>query len=532
MCLLIVPVSGDDIDEVRARIDAALSAGANAIELRLDLMGPLSADDVRSLRSDTAREIPFILTIRSAAEGGHWDGDDDERVSRLIEFGPFADFIDVELALWRRSANIRQKIELALHRADEVSHDGGVEQVGFAARRRLILSHHDLKSRPAALHKLWLEMLAEPACHAPKIAWRARSIRDNFEALDLLRDSPRPAIALCMGAEGILSRVVAKKFNAFGTFAALQTDLATAPGQLTIEQFTHTYRWRTIDSDSALYGVIGDPVSHSLSPRIHNAAFADAGLNAIYLPLHVTASYEAFKAFMVEIIARPWLGFRGFSITLPHKENALRFVLESGGRIDAAAQRVGAVNTLCLSPEGALSACNTDYAAASQCLAEAVKDRKPTAPNLRAAVLGAGGVARAVVAALRDLGAEVAIYNRTHDRAEALAAQFGGRALPWNDRARHTANLVVNCTSVGMTPRDDESPLPSDALCTDLIVFDTVYRPRETRLLREARSRGCATVDGVAMFTRQALTQFQIWTGRAGSFDQFESVIASGFQSS
>lgn len=352
MTLLIAPVSGEHIDDVRGKVEAAIAGGADAIELRIDLIGELSVDDLRTLRLSTPQEVPFILTIRSVGEGGQWDGGDDDRVSRMIELGPFVDYIDVELDLWRRSANIRQKIELALHRADPAYQDGGEDASSFVARRKLILSKHDLTGRPATLQKDLVEMLSEPACEVPKIAWRARTVRDNFEALELTQGCAKPPMLICMGEEGVLSRVAARKVGAFGAFAAIGRGLGTAAGQPTIEEFKSLYGWDRIDPQTSLYGVIGDPVAHSLSPMVHNAAFAGANINAVYLPIRVWPGYESFKAFMIELLARPWLGFRGFSITIPHKENALRFLVESVGDITADAKRIGAINTLHMNDNG------------------------------------------------------------------------------------------------------------------------------------------------------------------------------------
>lgn len=512
---LIVAVSGENGDVVRRRVEAAIDRGADAIELRVDLMGPIDADFFRALRVATPSAVPFILTLRSAAEGGGWDGGDDDRVSRLIELGPFADYIDVELALWRRSANIRQKIGLALRRADVVSHSEGREEIEFGRRRRLILSRHDFSGRPTTLQTDLVTMLGEPQCEVPKLAWRARSVRDNFEAFELMQDSPRPIIAACMGPDGALSRIAARKFGAFGTFAALEAGQETAAGQLTIAELKRRFRWDAIDAQTALYGVIGDPVGHSISPDVHNAAFAEAGINAVYVPLPVRPGYESFKALMVEVMARPWLDFRGFSITVPHKENAIRFLNESGGAIDPPARTIGAVNTLRLDQDGSLSGFNTDAPAVVASLRTAGgSESGGSLAGRRVLILGAGGVARAAAAGLRDAGATVAVANRTTSRANDLAASLGCEAVPWEGRGSVSADAIINCTTAGMFPNDAETPFAADWLRPETVVMDVVYRPRMTRLLREAGRRGCQTLDGLGMFLLQAAGQFEIWTGR------------------
>ena len=531
MTLLIVPVSGEHIDDVRGQVETAIALGADAIELRVDLMGAVSADDLRTLRTTTPGEVSFLLTIRSAVEGGQWDTGDDERVSRLIELGPFVEFIDVELALWRRSANIRQKIELALHRADPAYAVGGEDESSYVGRRKLILSKHDFHSRPSTLQKDLVEMLSEPACAAPKIAWRARSVRDNFEAFEHMRGCAKPPLLVCMGEDGVLSRVLAKKFGAFGSFASLERGMETAAGQPTITEIRNCYRWDALDRKTEVYGVIGDPVSHSLSPAVHNAAFADSGINAVYLPMRVSPGYESFKALMVEVLARPWLGIRGFSVTIPHKENALRWLKEIGGCIDRAALRIGAVNTIGIRSDGSVHGRNTDYEAAIAGIQRALERQAKAKAPLRAAVLGAGGVARAVVAALRDLSAETTIYNRTAERARSLADEMGCAAGSWETRHETTFDLIANCTSVGLAPEGEQSPYPSDALRTGMIVFESVYRPVQTRLLRDAAGAGCITLTGLDMFARQAAAQFAWWTGREAPPTIYQSDFISKLMS-
>ncbi len=552
MTYLIAPISGSDPDEVRTQAHAALDAGADAIELRLDLAGPFTADDLRALRDTMPPAVPLILTIRSASEGGAWDGGDDDRVSRLIELGPLADYIDVELALWQRSANIRQKIGLALFRRGDgevgsrKSEQGGCSVprsafrpprsafrrsavVGLSASRprRLILSRHDHAGRPATLSADLLAMCGEPLCDVPKLAWRARTVRDNFEAFELMRDSPRPVLAICMGSHGLASRVLAKKFGAFGTFSALAAGLETAVGQLTLAEMRRRYRWDAVDSQTVVYGLIGEPIAHSLSPIVHNAGFDAAQINAVYLPFEVSPGYEPFKAFMVEALARPWLDLRGLSVTIPHKENALRFIRESGGDIDESSSRIGAINTICIQPNGRLVGRNTDDAAALDCICKVFGRDAKDLKGLRTSVLGAGGVARAVVAALAAHGAEVTIFNRTGDKAAALAAEFGCRHRPWDEREKAAADLLVNCTSVGLWPAVGESPMPATALNPPMAIFETVYRPVQTRLLQDARQRGCLTMDGLSMFLHQAQAQFKLWTGRPVLKDAFRKAVAA-----
>jgi len=531
MTLLAVPIFGSSIEQIRRDIERAVKLRAEVIELRVDLMEGVGDDDLRSLRDGIPEDISVILTIRSKAEGGQWDGADDERVARMIELGPIADYIDVELATWLRSANIRQKLRLALGLAGHVSQSHGKEENAQANKRRLILSRHDLTTRPPTLQADLLTMLDETLCRLPKLVWRARTIRDNFEAFELMRQSPRPSIIICMGEAGLISRLLAKKFGAFATFVSSATGHETAAGQPSLQDVKALYRWNAIDAETLVYGVIADPVRHSLSPRAHNAAFATVSENAVFLPMQVGPSYESFKAFMVEVQARPWLDFRGFSVTIPHKENALRYLDETGGVIDPSARRIGAVNTLTLSRDGSLAGYNTDCAAAL----DAIRIRQAGAnrqesnlSGLSVAVLGAGGAARAVVSGLADAGADVTVFNRTEARAQSLAKAFGCRSQPWEKRVQTKAALLVNCTSVGLWPNVGESPMPAESLTPEMTVFDTIYNPLQTRLLREAAQRGCAIIAGVTMFALQAQAQFRLWTGRSVPLEVFRQAAESG----
>ncbi len=525
----IVSVTGHSIEEIRARIAQAECEGAEAVELRVDLMEGVSDDALLSLREQNAVKLPLLLTIRSSAEGGQWDRGDDERMSRLIELGPLADYIDIEFATYRKSANIRQKLGLALRRAGHISQQGGVEEIERATPRQLILSVHDFLGRPSTLHKTLLEMLECPDCDVPKIAFRARTLRDNFEAFEIMRSAPRPVCVVCMGPDGLLSRVLANKFGAFATYVAADDDSATAPGQLTMRDLA-SYRWESLDEATQLYGVIGDPVAHSASPAMHNAAFRSQGLNAVYLPLRVNPTYESFKALMLEILARPWLGFHGFSVTTPHKENALKFLEEHGGSIADEAEQIGAVNTLRVDADGTMGGINTDEPAAIELLHEAACDRGGELAACTAAILGAGGVAHALVAGLRRAGASVTIYNRTIDRARQLAGTFAADAAPWESRTEHNADIVVNCTTIGMAPDVHGSPMSAEALKRGQIVFDTVYNPQQTRFLRDATEAGCVCIGGLGMLTRQARRQFHYWTQREVDTELFEDAARKAIE--
>ncbi len=533
MTYLAASIFGDSIEEVRQRFKTATDLGADMIELRLDLMEGIDDDNIRSLVQNKPADVPVIITIRSKAEGGDWDGPDADRIDRLIAFGAVGDYVDVEWAVWKNTASLRRELaSLRSRDGNTPDEDREGPATGGGCPPSLIFSHHDMTSRPPTLQAGIVAMLANPGCEVPKLAWRSRSIRDNFEAFELMRQSPRPVIAVCMGEEGLASRVLARKFGAFATFAAVTPGTETAPGQVSLDQMKDLYRWDAIDEQTRVFGVIGDPVRHSLSPFVHNAAFETTGENAVYLPMPVSPSYEAFKAFMVEVLARPWLDVGGFSVTLPHKVNALRYLREAGGQADPRAGRVGAVNTFVVSPDGSLEGHNTDADAAIAAILSGFDRPKTHLEGLPVAVLGAGGAARAIVAGLTDAGAKVTIFNRTEPTAQKLATEFGCEWQPWEARIQADVGLLVNCTSLGLHPNVEASPLPADGMREGIAVFDTVYNPPQTRLLRDAGGRRCLTIDGLAMFAHQAQAQFRLWTGHNLPVSTFQQAARSALAAS
>ena len=253
-----------------------------------------------------------------------------------------------------------------------------------------------------------------------------------------------------------------------------------------------------ITSQTRLFGVIGDPIGHSLSPVMHNAAFNAMAFPGVYLAFNVQDPAGALAGMRA-------LNIQGLSVTIPHK----RAVMDYLDKIDPLAVEIGAVNTIALR-DGRLEGFNTDCHGAVAALSEhfALGGR-------RAAVLGAGGAARAVGFGLLRAGAHVSIFNRGRERGAQLAASLGVGYAPLSEFDGRRFDLVVNTTAAGMTPRTEVSPVPVDTLHPELLVMDIVYNPLETRLLAAARLKGCAVLDGLEMFVRQGARQLEIWTGRS-----------------
>ena len=514
MTLLCVPIFVTSAEQARRDVALAAESGADIIELRIDrLGGSFGMPEVVDLLQRSTR--PCIVTCRSAWEGGESELPEFDRLRFLSEIADVshAAYLDVELKAFASFPHERKA-------ADLVS--------------RFILSAHDFKGRPDRLYSLVEEMNAS-AAEVNKVAWMARSVRDNLEAFELLQTRQKPTIALCMGEAGLISRVLAKKFGAFLTFASLRDESATAPGQVTIHDMKRLYRWDAIGPSTKVYGVVASPVAHSMSPAIHNASFDQTGHDGVYVPLLVNPGYESFKAFMESFVPFEGLDLSGLSVTLPHKENALKYLREKGAAVEDLAQRIGAVNTVVIdrarSPV-ALRGMNTDYGAILDSITDRMGITRDDLKGLRVAVIGAGGTGRTAVAALAHYGATVVVYNRTRDKADALAAEFTGHsgkvvAASMDKVCDSCCHVFINTTSVGMHPHVDESPLGEElpAFSADTVVFDTVYNPMKTKFLRQAEAAGAKTIGGVEMFVRQAAAQFEAWTGKSAPKDVMRGVV-------
>ena len=512
------------VESVEAALRDAAQAralGASIVEYRIDQLfhggnDAAGADAAQALVERSP--LPCIITCRSAAEGGHYDGDDADRIALYERLGTLPvppRYLDIELAAYLRSANLRQKIHLAI---DHPAHTRDLHS-------GLILSAHDFNARPANLFSIVESMRAQPVASIDKIAFRCRSLRDNLELFELLMHQSRPTIALGMGEFGLISRLLAPKFGGFLTFASLRESGATAPGQPTIDELLNLYRFNAIGRDTRVYGVIGWPLAHSKSPLVHNAGFAAAERDAVHLPLPIPPEWEHFKATLYALLDFAPLHFRGASVTIPHKEHLVRFAREDTTRkwtIDPLSNRCGAANTLLVREDGSCSISNTDAPAAIESL-ESHTGGPGSLKGKRIGVLGAGGVARAIAAGLVDAGATAVIFARRREQAEQLVEATagtpgGGKAVAgvWARLCGSCCDGLVNCTPVGMAGGSDpdSSPVPDEELGNlpaGAPVLDTVYKPVETPLLKAVRRLGRTPIDGTGMFTNQAVRQMTLW---------------------
>ncbi len=513
MTYLAVPTAAHNLKEAEGQIKSAVEAGAEIIELRMDYLVGLSVESalqiIRAAR-ELAPGTAIIVTCRDYHQGGALRHSNELRTNVLaaaVRAG--VEFIDLEYESFQ-SQMIRGKIWLSL------SMKGGT---------RPILSAHNFQTKFSDIRKLHKDILAACPEAIPKLVYCAHHINDCFEVFDLLHEVQGELIAFCMDEAGFMTRVIAKKLGGYLTFASIDEKTETAPGQISAGELKDIYRFASIQQDTEIYGVIGSPVGHSLSPAIHNAGIGEAGLNKLYLPLLLEGGQGEFDTFMDNILSRGWLDFRGFSVTIPHKQNALNYIRAKKGAIDSVCERIGAANTIILDGQR-LSAFNTDCDAALDAITTALGIERSGLKKMSVAVVGAGGVARAIVAGLTEAKAKVKIYNRTVKKAKALASEFKCSSAPLKKLAKLSEELVINCTSIGMYPNINETPVDEKYLKKDMAVFDTVYNPAETLLLRQAKGLGCKTISGVEMFINQAAAQFKLFTGRETNPELMRRIIS------
>jgi 3-dehydroquinate dehydratase/shikimate dehydrogenase len=326
-----------------------------------------------------------------------------------------------------------------------------------------------------------------------KIAVRAHRLSDCLPLLALGSSMGRHGglVLIAMGECGIASRVLAARFGSVWTYAGAVPGI----GQLAPDRLLNDFHFRQVSEATDVYGLVGSPVAHSVSPAMHNAAFQAARLDAVYLPLAAT-DVDDFIAFGRAI------GLKGASVTIPFKVSLFDRVDE----VYPVARRIGAINTIRVQ-DGRWIGGNTDAAG----FLLPLQERAIPLQGVRTSILGAGGAARAVAIALAPTGAELTVHARSRDHADEVAMIVSAKTGPWPPEPG-SWDLLVNCTPVGMHPKVEETPLPAGAL-TGKIVYDLIYNPGVTRLLREAAIAGCDIVGGLDMLVGQAHEQFRWWTG-------------------
>jgi 3-dehydroquinate dehydratase/shikimate dehydrogenase len=379
-------------------------------------------------------------------------------------------------------------------------------------RSALILSYHDFRATRNL--EPTLEKMKAISADYYKIVGTATTLYDNVTMMKFLEKhgDRHSLIGLCMGEQGIISRILGARAGSVFTFASISPDEKTAPGQVTAQELRNIYRIEQVDAATRVYGVAGDPVAHSLSPAIMNAALRRENVNGVYLALHA----KRLKDLLACVRDIP---IHGLSITMPYKEAILKHLHNT----DSHTTKIGACNTVVRAQDGKLYGFNTDAAGVVRPL-----EQRITLEKAKILVLGAGGAARAAVFGLKERGAEVYILNRSAGPARKLAHQARARIAKRADLKKLAFDVIINATPVGMG-NTRESPLHENEI-NARYVFDMVYDPPETRLMKLARERGAQVIPGIEMFVQQAGRQFEIWTGKPAPGDEMLRVVTLALQ--
>jgi len=457
------------------------SKEADLIELRLDYIKDFNNKKLKSVIEFCRRECnkPIIATLRKKDEGGFFDGDENERIKILknaIDAG--ADFADIEFSSGKNS--IKSVINNKLN-------------------AKVIVSYHNLEGTPGNLIESY-NKIKNLNPDLIKIVTKSNSVADNFKIFDLVKvanKEKKKIIAFCMGSYGQFSRILSVILGSQMTYASISKGKESAKGQLAIKDMLNIYRIKKLNRNTKIAGLIGNPVEHSWSNVMHNAAFDKMNINAVYLKFKVDKLKEFIEYFRS-------LNILGFSVTIPHKIEVMKYL----DYIDKKAKEIGAVNTVVVKNRK-LIGYNTDSDGAMKAL-----KNKTELEGKKVVVLGAGGSARAIAYGLREDNAKVTILNRTTNNAKSMADDFDCNYGSLNDLKHIDYDILINATPVGMYPDVNKSPISLNFIKKNTVVFDIVFNPYKTKLLKDAEKNGCAIIPGIEMLINGNILQFKLWTGK------------------
>ncbi|XP_043709233.1 bifunctional 3-dehydroquinate dehydratase/shikimate dehydrogenase, chloroplastic-like [Telopea speciosissima] len=495
------------VNEMVSSMAKAKLEGADLVELRMDALSFPSISEVADLIK--RRTLPVIVSFRLKSSVDDAQKRDEKKtcfrvLGLALELN--AEFVEVEL---------------------EVASDFTMsEYSNKSSNSKLIVSSYKGAGTPSKEELSYLvARLQSIGADIIKLGTDVVKITDVAPVFHLISHCQVPLIALAMGDKGLISQLLCAKFGGFLVYGSVSGK--PVPGLPTIVSLRQVYKIENLNMDTKVFGLIANPVGHSKSPILHNFAFRYASYNGIYVPMLVDDINEFFGVYSCP-------DFAGFSVGIPHKEAAV----DCCDEVHPLAQSIGAVNTIIRRPsDGKLVGYNTDCEASITAMEDALRARKgdngdtsntsPLAGKVFVLV-GAGGAGRALAFGAKSRGARIVIFNRNYDRAKALALSVSGEALPFQDLGSFCPEkgmILANATSIGMQPNSDKTPIPKDALGAYELVFDSVYTPRNTRLLQEAEEVGAIVVSGIEMFIRQAIGQFNLFTGEEAPEDYMRKVV-------
>ena len=453
------------------------SKAADLVELRLDYLKQFELSKMKNLIKNCKKQL--IITNRKKSEGGFFEGNEQDRIQILrkaIEYG--ADYVDIEC-----SSDKRYIVDLIKNKN----------------KTKIIVSYHNFKETPNNLQQIY-KNIKKFNPDFIKIVTYANNCIDNFKIFELIKIADKEnksIIAFCMGSYGQFSRILSLILGSNMTYASLEKGKESADGQLTVRELVEYYRIKQLDNNTKIFGLIGNPVEHSWSHIIHNAAFDRLKINAVYLKFRVDKLQEFIEYFRK-------LNVGGFSVTIPHKIDVMRYL----DHIDKKAEKIGAVNTIAVK-KNKLIGYNTDCDGAVQALNDVVDIR-----GKQVLVLGTGGAARAIVYGLKENGAKPLVLSRSIEKAAKFAEEFDVHHGRMEDIGKLEYDVLVNATPAGMYPDVNKSSIPLEFVPSNAVVMDMIFNPHKTKLLKEAARKKCMIVSGIDMLINQAALQFKLWTSK------------------
>lgn len=485
-----VAITGTTPQEMLERAAEAVRENT-FIEFRLDYLAkPLAAMPKLKDFLYLHREVTAIATCRRKLTGGKFTG----TIAAEMEI------------LGKAAAAGFHLVDVELQTAESLKPAQWKKLRGDGAA--ILISYHDFKTTKdlESIYKRIRPLNPDFI----KIVSTARKLADNVTMMRFLesKQDEGNVVGICMGDQGIISRVLGVRAGSRFTFASATVGEETAPGQIAARTLMETYRIDQVDAGTRVYGVAGNPVRHSLSPIMMNTAFHRETVNAVFLALQT----EKIADLMVLIREIP---VHGVSVTMPLKQEIMRHL----DRTEPLSQKIGACNTIVRSQDGKLIGYNTDVTGVVRPLEQRMDLRKA-----KILLLGAGGAARAAAFGLKQRGAEIFVLNRTPQTAQKLARDAEVKTIRRDQVAKTSFDVILNATSVGMAGNKQQTILEEKELNAKL-VFDMVYNPVETPLLKMARAKGSAVITGAEMFVQQGAEQFQLWTGKPAPREDMWRVV-------
>ncbi len=454
----------------------------NMVELRIDTLDALNESELTDLVTKIKREnLDIVWTVRWSEEAGHFkDSEENRKQTLLLGDQLNVNWIDIEYRsnLWK---NLKLK------------------------HAKLILSYHNFEKTENNIEIL-INNIEKAGADLTKVAFAANSSEDLRKVCALYNNNKKPLIAIAMGEFGECSRILPAVKGLPWTYAS-SSNKKTAPGQLNAFSLKNLYRFDQISEQTKVFCVIGDPVSHSLSPYVHNTLYASNSINAVYVKIHVDNIEEFYKIINI-------FNIKGVSATVPHKETIL-----SKASPDHWLHKVGAANTMAYKENNWIID-NTDIAAAIESIQSLLQVETP-----KVLILGAGGAAKGLAWGMTRNRWKLTICNRSIEKAKQLCEQLKADILGWDDRNAHGFDVVVNCTTLGMQPNENTTPMEFEGSHTGLIAFDTVYTPEKTLFLQNAKEVGALTISGREMFYRQAAFQHGLWFEQQPPFEAMSEIM-------